>query len=311
MAPLLEAQALAKSFGPLQAVRGVDFAVNAGEVLGLLGPNGAGKSTTMKMLTGFLRPSAGRALIAGVDINQDPITAKRQLGYLPEGAPAYGDMTVRQFLRFIAAARGVVARDGAVDQAVAAMGLGGVLEQSIDTLSKGFRRRVGVAQAILHDPQVLILDEPTDGLDPNQKHEVRQLIGAMAATKAIAISTHLLEEVEALCSRAVIIDHGRIVADGTPAALRARSRYHNAVRLAVAPDPAIAQALEALPGAAALEREDGPAYVLLAQGGAPILDAVLALVRQHHWPVREITVDPGRLDDVFRSLTTGDREQAA
>lgn len=310
MAPLLEAHCLSKSFGPLMAVSEVDFRVAAGEVLGLLGPNGAGKSTTMKMLTGFLRPSGGRALIAGIDVNADPIAAKRRLGYLPEGAPAYGDMTVGRFLQFIADARGVD-DDAAMARVVGQMGLGGVIGQTIDTLSKGFRRRVGVAQAIIHDPDVLILDEPTDGLDPNQKHEVRQLIGAMARTKAIAISTHLLEEVEALCSRAVVIDHGRIVADGTPAELRARSRYHNAVRLAVAPSPAIAQALRQLPGAAMVEDDGGQGYTVIARGGAPVLDGVLALVRDNAWPVTEITVDPGRLDDVFRGLTTGDREDAA
>ncbi|RME64344.1 MAG: ABC transporter ATP-binding protein, partial [Alphaproteobacteria bacterium] len=295
MAPLLEAHALAKSFGPLVAVRGVSFAVGAGEVLGLLGPNGAGKSTTMKMLTGFLRPSQGRALIAGIDVNAAPLDAKRRLGYLPEGAPLYGEMTVRQFLRFIAAARRL---DDAAPLArvVDAMGLDAVLDQSIDTLSKGFRRRVGVAQAIVHNPEVLILDEPTDGLDPNQKHEVRQLIARMAKDKAICVSTHLLEEVEAVCSRAVIIDHGRIVADGTPGELRARSRYHNAVHLAVRPDEAILAGLAAVPGAAAVERDGDAGCTVIARDGAPILDRVLAMVREKGWPVREIAVDPGRLD---------------
>ena len=223
---MIEIENLTKHFGPIAAVSGLSLAVTRGEVLGFLGPNGAGKSTSMKMAAGFLIPDSGTVRIAGHDIGTDTLAAQRVLGYLPEGAPAYGDMTPRQFLNFIAQVRdlsGSVARE-AMARAIARTELGGVLDRPIDTLSKGFRRRVGLAQAILHDPEVLILDEPTDGLDPNQKHAVRQLIREMAPTKTIVISTHVLEEVEAVCTRAIIIDRGRIVADDTPANLAARAK---------------------------------------------------------------------------------------
>ncbi len=222
---MIEIQNLTKRFGPVTAVADLSLIVRPGEVLGFLGPNGAGKSTTMKMATGYLAPDQGSVRICGHDIVSDTIAAQQRLGYLPEGAPAYGEMTPREFLHFIAGVRelsGAAARS-ATERAIAGTELQGVLDQPIETLSKGFRRRVGLAQAILHDPEVLILDEPTDGLDPNQKHAVRDLIRGMAKDKTIVISTHLLEEVEAICTRAVIIDQGRIVADATPAALAARS----------------------------------------------------------------------------------------
>jgi ABC-2 type transport system ATP-binding protein len=222
---MIEILNLTKRFGPVTAVANLSLTVRAGEVLGFLGPNGAGKSTTMKMVTGYLAPDEGTARICGHDIVSDTIAAQRKLGYLPEGAPAYGEMTPRQFLHFIAGVRqlsGAAAKQ-ATERAVAGTELQSVMDQPIDTLSKGFRRRVGLAQAILHDPEVLILDEPTDGLDPNQKHAVRALIRGMAKDKTIVISTHLLEEVEAICTRAVIIDQGRVVVDETPAALAARS----------------------------------------------------------------------------------------
>jgi ABC-2 type transport system ATP-binding protein len=218
---MIEIDNLTKRFGPVTAVAGLSLGVGRGEVLGVLGPNGAGKSTTMKMVTGYLAPDSGRVRIAGHDIVSDTLAAQRRIGYLPEGAPAYGEMTPRQFLGFIAQVRGMGAQARA--RAADLTELKSVLDRPIDTLSKGFRRRVGLAQAILHDPDILILDEPTDGLDPNQKHAVRELIRAMAPSKAIMISTHLLEEVEAVCTRAVIIDRGRIVADATPAELAARA----------------------------------------------------------------------------------------
>ena len=222
---MLEIESLTKRFDTVTAVDGLSLTVRPGEVLGFLGPNGAGKTTTMKMVTGFLSPDGGTARICGHDIVTDTIAAQKRLGYLPEGAPAYGEMTPRAFLRFIAGVRGLSGGTAlaARDVAVGHTGLGPVLDRPIETLSKGFRRRVGLAQAILHDPEVLILDEPTDGLDPNQKHTVRALIRAIAPTKTIVISTHLLEEVEAICTRAVIIDRGRIVADGTPRELMATS----------------------------------------------------------------------------------------
>lgn len=225
MTVLIEAEGLRKRFGDLQAVDGISLQVRSGEVLGFLGPNGAGKSTTMKMLTGFLEPDAGRAMIGGFDVGKLPRDAKMRLGYLPEGAPAYGEMTPLEFLRFIAQVRGFrgAAIGERVARAVARTGLDTVIGQTIETLSKGYKRRVGIAQAILHDPAVLIMDEPTDGLDPNQKHQVRGLIKEMARDKAIIVSTHILEEVDAVCSRAVVINKGRIVADGTASELMTRA----------------------------------------------------------------------------------------
>ncbi|GIX16053.1 MAG: ABC transporter ATP-binding protein [Rhodothalassiaceae bacterium] len=316
--PLILAEGLTKRFGGFLAVDGVDLAVPRGEVLGFLGPNGAGKTTTMKMLTGFLAPTAGRAVIAGHDVALEPLAAKRRFGYLPEGAPLYEDMTVEGFLAFIAEVRGLdgPARRQALAGAVDALALQPVLHRRIETLSKGYRRRVGIAQAILHDPDVLILDEPTDGLDPNQKHDMRALIAEMAPGKAILISTHLLEEVEAICTRAVIIDHGRIVADGTPAALRARSRYHLAVLVEVAAGEAEAarRALAAVDGAAGLEERvsaDGVEFVVLAEGGRTLLEPVRAALAAAGIGPRQIALDPGRLDDVFRSLTRSDDERRA
>ncbi len=222
---MIEIQHLTKRFGPLIAVRDLSLTVRPGEVLGFLGPNGAGKSTTMKMVTGYLAPDEGSVRICGHDIVQDTIAAQQKMGYLPEGAPAYGEMTPRQFLHFIAQVRELSgeAEKAATVRAVAGAELQGVMDQPIETLSKGFRRRVGLAQAILHDPDVLVLDEPTDGLDPNQKHAVRGLIQGMAKNKTIIISTHLLEEVDAICTRAVIIDQGKIVIDATPAELAAKA----------------------------------------------------------------------------------------
>ncbi|HYE61834.1 MAG TPA: ABC transporter ATP-binding protein [Phycisphaerales bacterium] len=224
MANLIELRGLTRRFpGGILAVDNISFTVGPGEVLGFLGPNGAGKSTTMKMVTGFLAPTSGTAIVAGHDVAREPLKAKEQIGYLPEGAPGYPDMTAQAFLEFCAAARGLraQARRDAVAKAVKRANLEGVLRQPIETLSKGFKRRVGLAQAILHDPRVLILDEPTDGLDPNQKHEVRNLIREMAGAggKAIVLSTHILEEVEAVCTRAIIIAGGKVVADSTPAEL--------------------------------------------------------------------------------------------
>ncbi len=224
---LIDARSLVRRFGSFRAVDGVDLAVSAGEVVGFLGPNGAGKTTTMRMITGFLEPTSGRASLCGFDVGSDPLAAKRCLGYLPEGAPAYPDMRVDEFLRFVARARGLrgaQARSG-IARGIDLLGLNSVRKQSIETLSKGYKRRVGFAQALLHDPPVLILDEPTDGLDPNQKHEVRSLIRTMGEQggKAIVLSTHILEEVEAVCTRAVVIARGQTVFDGTPAELDAKA----------------------------------------------------------------------------------------
>jgi ABC-2 type transport system ATP-binding protein len=308
--PMIEVRNLSKHFGPIVAVDDISLSVKRGEVLGFLGPNGAGKSTTMKMITGFLAPSAGTAVICGADIGVDPIAAKRRIGYLPEGAPAYPDMTPPAFLRFVAnirGFRGAEARER-IRTAIARTSLEGVLTQPIETLSKGFKRRVGLAQALLHDPPVLIMDEPTDGLDPNQKHEVRKLIKLIAPEKAIILSTHLLEEVDAVCTRAVVIANGRLVADGTPGELAQRSRHHNAVRLELAKDGGDAEAaLARLPGVESIERVDdgeGQALMVFARGGRSIVAEVADLARDRRWEVAGLRVERGRLDDVFRTVTT-------
>src|SRR5436309_4225551 len=232
---MIKVHNLAKAFGAKRAVDGVSFTVERGEVLGFLGPNGAGKSTTMRMITGFIPPTEGTASVGGFDIVEHPIEARRLIGYLPENAPAYTDMTVIGFLNFAAEIRGLrgEAKKKAVNRAVEMCFLEAVLHQSVETLSKGFRHRTCFAQSIIHDPDVLVLDEPTDGLDPNQKHEVRGLIRRMGVTKAIIFSTHILEEVDAVCSRAIIIDRGRIVANGTQQELRHQSKWAGAVTLRV------------------------------------------------------------------------------
>jgi gliding motility-associated transport system ATP-binding protein len=307
---MLEIRHLVKSFGPLVAVDDVSFTVPQGEVLGFLGPNGAGKSTTMKMITGFLAPTAGTAIICGDDIATQPIAAKRHIGYLPEGAPAYPDMTPADFLDFIAHIRGFSGGEAKrrIGRVVEMIKIAEVMHQPIETLSKGYRRRVGVAQALLHDPDVLILDEPTDGLDPNQKYEMRKIITAMRPGKAIIISTHLLEEVEAVCSRAIIIAHGRVLADGTPAQLAQRSRHHNAVRLSMADgsDPNIRAEMAALPGVAAVEPvsdAEGDALFVLPHGGGPVVAEIADLARDRGWTITGLRVERGRLDDVFREIT--------
>jgi ABC-2 type transport system ATP-binding protein len=308
---MLEIRQLVKRFGPLLAVDDVSFTVPRGEVLGFLGPNGAGKSTTMKMITGFLAPTAGTAIICGYDIGTQPIAAKRHIGYLPEGAPAYPDMTPADFLDFIAHIRGFSGGEAKrrLGRVVEMIRIGEVLHQPIETLSKGFKRRVGVAQALLHDPSVLILDEPTDGLDPNQKYEMRKIITAMRPEKAIIISTHLLEEVEAVCSRAIIIAHGRVLADGTPTELAQRSRQHNSVRLGIASgaDSNIRAELAALPGVASVEPirdAEGDGLMVFARGGRPVVAEIADLARSRGWSITGLRVERGRLDDVFREITT-------
>jgi ABC-2 type transport system ATP-binding protein len=313
MSAMIEIRRLKKHFGPIRAVEDVSFDVARGEVLGFLGPNGAGKSTTMKMITGFLAPTAGTAKVCGFDVENEPIAAKRKIGYLPEGAPAYPDMTAAAFLDFVAAIRGF---DGAerrkrVAKAVERTQLEGILNQPVDTLSKGFKRRVGLAQALLHEPEVLILDEPTDGLDPNQKHEVRNLIRSMAADKAIVISTHILEEVDAICSRAVVIAKGRVLADGTPEALEKRSRWHYAVSF-VAPAGEMDRLRAALAGHAGVggferaEGEEGLAMLTaFPKDGKPMLAELGAIARGTGIRIDEIREERGRLDEVFRAITTG------
>ncbi|MEO8444014.1 MAG: ABC transporter ATP-binding protein [Gammaproteobacteria bacterium] len=307
---MIAAEGLVKTFGSRTAVDGISFRVQPGEVLGFLGPNGAGKTTTMRMLAGFVAPTAGRAEICGFSIEEQPVAAKQRLGYLPEGAPSYGEMTPRDFLRFIGELRGLGGGQfrQRLENVVERLQLGGVLDQPIETLSKGFRRRVGLAQAILHDPPVLILDEPTDGLDPNQKHEVRELIRTMAPGKVIVISTHILEEVDAVCTRAIIIADGRILADEQPDALIRRSCYHNAVtvRLERSADLAsVAADLRNLAGVNSVEVDAaGHAVTAFPRDGAALLGAVGDLATRRHWPVDQLQLEAGRLDEVFRSITT-------
>jgi ABC-2 type transport system ATP-binding protein len=313
---MLEISRLTRRFGALTAVDDVSFSVGPGEVLGFLGPNGAGKSTTMKMITGFLAPTAGQARVCGHDVESDGLAARRCIGYLPEGAPGYAEMTVLGFLEFIADVRGLAGgeRRARLDDVIARLGLAGVLAQVIETLSKGFRRRVGLAQAILHDPPVLILDEPTDGLDPNQKYEVRRLIRDVSKDKTIVISTHILEEVDAVCTRAIIIAGGRVLADDTPRGLESRSRWHGAVTLSldgsVATD-AVRLRLIALPEVAAVEVTGPQAITAFARGSAQVLPSVTALAAREGWKLTELRPETGRLDEVFRSITSGGAPGAA
>ena len=312
MTTMVEIKNLSKTFGPIVAVDGVSFTVGKGEVLGFLGPNGAGKSTTMKMITGFLTPTSGTVRICGHDVQDEALAAKTKIGYLPEGAPAYQDMTPASFLHFVGEMRGhrgeVLKRS--VAETVEKVNLQSVLHQPIDTLSKGFKRRVGLAQAILHDPEVLVLDEPTDGLDPNQKHEVRTLIRAMAQEKAIILSTHILEEVHAVCSRAMIIAKGKVVSDGTPAELESQAPTHNTVVLMVkGVESAMAcERFMTVKGVKKVEEggKDGDLVRLriYPDNGQWILPEIGQFARDQRWDVQELYLDRGQLDDVFRLLTT-------
>ncbi|MBF2761527.1 MAG: ATP-binding cassette domain-containing protein [Ectothiorhodospiraceae bacterium AqS1] len=313
---MIEIRKLTKRFGSLVAVNRISFDVSRGEVLGFLGPNGAGKSTTMKMVTGFLTPDEGSIVIDGTDIAKDPVSVKKRIGYLPEGAPLYGEMTPVAFLGFIAGIhgyRGARAKER-VDSVIDRVSLESAAHKPIDTLSKGFKRRVGLAQAILHDPEILILDEPTDGLDPNQKHEVRTLIRSMAAEKVIILSTHILEEVDAVCTRATIIADGRIVSDDSPEDLLRRSKAHGALRIRLRsggdPDRAKAMiaAFESLSGVSEVEevenREGTVELSLFPAAGVVPTVAVADAARSGGWEVLEMYVERGRLDDVFREITT-------
>lgn len=311
MSVMIETQNLGRYFGDIKAVDGVSFKVTKGEVLGFLGPNGAGKSTTMKMLTCFLTPSFGTAKVCGFDILEQSRDVRARIGYLPENAPLYGDMRVRDFLTFIAEVRGVSSerRTGAVDRVVQLTGLGDVLLQRIETLSKGFKRRVGLAQALIHDPQVLILDEPTDGLDPNQKHDVRTLIRSMASEKCIVLSTHILEEVDEVCTRVVVIAKGKLVADEVPEELRKRSKAHGAV-VVTFPQPlpdGIRAELKRLEGVKDVaEREHPPASVdvtIYPQKGKEILLTVLREAEKQKWRFSNLRKEEGELDEVFRTIT--------
>ena len=311
---MLEIENLTKRYGQHTVVDNLSFRCAPGEVLGFLGPNGAGKSTTMKMVTGFVPPSAGRVSVCGLDIDQASVEARRCIGYLPEGAPCYPEMTPSSFLEFIADIRGLTRAERKIrlDSVIEALHLGPVLNQSIDTLSKGFKRRVGLAQAILHDPKVLILDEPTDGLDPNQKHEVRELIRSMAANKLIVLSTHILEEVEAVCTRAIIIANGSILADDTPEQLARRSRFHNAVRLRVGANESFDQVQAALVQLISIDsvEVDRGSRTITALARTETRDGetwqeVFDLISRQTWDITGLQLEVGQLDQVFREITGG------
>lgn len=314
---MIKVKDLKKTFGTKVAVDGVTFTVEKGEVLGFLGPNGAGKSTTMRMVTGYFPPTEGEITVNGVNMLTDPEKARRSLGYLPENAPLYPDMSVLGFLSFCAEMRGLHGSDRtkAIDRVLEMCFLEPVRHQSVDTLSKGYRHRTCFAQSILHDPEVLILDEPTDGLDPNQKHEVRNLIKRMGQNKAIVFSTHILEEVEAACTRAIIIDRGKIVADGTPDELKLRAPGANAVRLSlrgVAANAVVAELekLVSVDKVETLDRSDslfsGRVVPNRKVKVADLAREIGDLIAAKGWKVEELHREEGRLDEVFRGITRSD-----
>jgi ABC-2 type transport system ATP-binding protein len=309
---MIEVEQLSKHFGAKKAVDDISFTVDKGEILGFLGPNGAGKSTTMRMITGFIPPTAGRVRIGGADVGDAPLAARRQIGYLPENAPVYPDMTVQGYLEFCAEVRGFAGfdRQSRVAATIEKCFLNNVTYQTVSTLSKGYKQRVCFAQSILHDPEYLILDEPTDGLDPNQKHEVRQMIKTMATEKAIIFSTHILDEVDAVCTRAIIIADGRIVADDTPAGLRSRSPLAGAVTLTLSPSPAeaAAEALGRLEQVASVNvvnnsKNELKLRIFPAEKDTLAADTLVSEAAAQGLKVRAITTEQGRLDEVFRNIT--------
>ncbi len=311
---MIKVENLRKVFGAKVAVDDVSFTVQKGEVLGFLGPNGAGKSTTMRMVTGFFAPTAGKVSIGGVDMLENPEQAKKSIGYLPENAPLYSDMSVSSFLGFCAELRGLhgAAKSKAIDHAIDLCFLQNVRNQSVDTLSKGYRHRTCLAQSLIHDPDILILDEPTDGLDPNQKHEVRALIKRMGENKAIVFSTHILEEVEAACTRAIIIDRGKIVADGTPDELKRRAPGADSVRLIIRGSGARAEIekLGCVEKVEATASDDtsliGRALPTKKSNGAEVAREIGTLAALRQWKIEELHHVEGKLDEVFRSITRSD-----
>ncbi len=312
---MIEVNQITKKYGSYLAVDSVSFQVEKGEILGFLGPNGAGKSTTMKMLSCFITPTSGTASIVGKDILKDPLAVRQNIGYLPESAPSYQNMTVSEFLNFVASIRGFDDREkeNRIEGIIGVTSLEEARYQTIDTLSKGYKQRVGFAQALLHDPPVLILDEPTDGLDPNQKREVRNLIKQMSREKAIILSTHILEEMEAVCTRAIIIDRGKIVANGSPADLLKESNMHNVVTMKTksSPDQSLNDLLVELPGVAGAETEESGDGLFLTrikpENKADILSEVKSLLSDKKVDIEEIYREKGFMDEVFWNLTHGGR----
>ncbi len=305
---MIEVQSLHKQYGSINAVNGVNFEVNRGEILGFLGPNGAGKSTTMKMITGFIRPTSGTVLVDNIDVQKHPVSVKERIGYMPESGPVYGEMTVEEFLTFIAEVRGfddATTKEDQIDRVCDLCRLNSVRHQSIETLSKGYKQRVGFAQAVLHDPPVLILDEPTDGLDPNQKKEVRKIIKSMAKDKVVILSTHILEEVSALCTRVIIIAKGQVIADESPESLLQRNKYFNALKLETEDVDleTVKQGLKDLPEVAAAEINDGSLEVF-PKNKQSIETLVLKVCRENNWHISKFEKRPVSLDEVFWELTT-------
>ncbi|MEL0158701.1 MAG: ABC transporter ATP-binding protein [Deltaproteobacteria bacterium] len=308
---MIEVIEISRNFGRFQAVSNVSFQVQKSEVLGFLGPNGAGKSTTMKMLTGYLQPSSGDALICGHSVTKQSLKARAKIGYLPESAPSYGEMQVEEFLRFAGKVRGLTGEklNSQIEKVLEDTSLQTVRKQLIETLSKGYRQRTCLAQSLLHDPPVLLLDEPTDGLDPNQKYEVRKLISQLKEDRTILVSTHILEEVEAICTRAIILSEGKIVGDGTPEELLSKSVYHNAINLkiSVKPNQNVQQILLGIPSVERVEIQSSNhqtlSFVVLAKQGQPILEEVKERLDQQNVKIVEMYVEKGRLDEVFRQMT--------
>ena len=308
---MIEVVEISRNFGKFQAVNNVSFQVQKSEVLGFLGPNGAGKSTTMKMLTGYLQPSSGDALICGHSVTKQSLKARAKIGYLPESAPSYGEMKVEEFLRFAGKVRGLTGGklNSQIEKVLEDTSLKTVRKQLIETLSKGYRQRTCLAQSLLHDPPVLLLDEPTDGLDPNQKYEVRKLISQLKEDRTILVSTHILEEVEAICTRAIILSEGKIVGDGTPEELLSKSVYHNAInfKISVKHNLNVQQILLGIPSVERVESHSSNhqtlSFVILAKHGKPILEEVKEHLDQHNVKILEMYVEKGRLDEVFRQMT--------
>lgn len=310
---MIECLNLSKKFGQFTAVDDLSFTANKGQVLGFLGPNGAGKSTTMKMITGFLEPTSGQVKVCGIDIAKDPIGVKSKIGYLPEGAPSYGEMEVGQFLHFVAPLRGIKPSlvNSAVESVITRVNLEKVYYQKIETLSKGFKRRVGLAQAIIHDPEVLVMDEPTDGLDPNQKHQVRELITDMSKDKTIILSTHILEEVHAVCDRAIIIAGGKIVADNTPSEMEGMSRYHHAVSFVSDLDTELLNKIKQMDCVRDVVYDSRlKETTVFPTQGLFIFDEISEFLRKQSIQVKSLKMEAGRLDEVFRNITQpmGERE---
>lgn len=306
---MIEVENIGRHFGDIKAVDGISFEAKKGEVLGFLGPNGAGKSTTMKMLTCFLTPSFGTARINGHDILTDAIKVRSKIGYLPENAPLYGEMSVKDFLDFVCQIRSIENHKNAINSVVEKCFLHNVLGQKIETLSKGFKRRVGLAQALIHDPEILILDEPTDGLDPNQKHEVRALINQMAETKCIILSTHILEEVDSVCTRAIIISKGKKVEDSTPEQLRKKSSTYGNIILVFAKDSdekvekAIEGELKKLGRVKVNNTGSRTEFNLITDDSIASFSKVTSLVQEKSWNPIDLRLDNGQLENVFREVT--------